>query len=245
MINSDFFLPALFYTHSQLLRLCFVFVGFLGGFILSCPSWGSQGGGKRDKETFCQKPERTQGAPGRGDERMLVFDNEGAWVSLIKPADTQCWAAQNPREGVGKDKSSRGPEGPTFCSTAVSDELKAGEAQAEIPSCAAAPGLCSSFLLPSVVTRRGKMGLRHPLGISSACFTQTFPASPDVPFKEKSLLCLPQNRENFKLLVFSVQLLHFTMVSFNGLKQRSEHLSLCMQEYMYLEEGEALRFNCN
>lgn len=89
------------------------------------------------------------------------------------------------------------------------------------------------------------MGLRHLLGICSACFTQTFPASPDVPFKEKSLLCLLQNRDNFKPLVLAVQLLHLSMVSFNDLKHRPEHLSLCMQEYMYLEEGEALRFSCN
>lgn len=86
-----FLLPALFYTHPQLLRLW----GF--GFFLSFPAWGSQGGGKGDKETLCWKTKQTQGTPslGRGDERALLFDNKGVWVSLIKLADTRCWAAQN------------------------------------------------------------------------------------------------------------------------------------------------------
>jgi len=67
-----------------------------------------------------------------------------------------------PAGGLGKDKSSHGPEGPTFYSAAASDDLKVGEAQAEIPSRTAALNFCSSFLLPPCGHQGGKEGSQAP-----------------------------------------------------------------------------------
>lgn len=185
MINSDFFCQ--FFSTPTFSSYSFG-EGFLFVFsILRMPK-GRKGG----QGNPLPKTKRTQGRLFlcRGDERVLLFDNEGVWMSLIKPADTQCWAAQNTRAGGGElseDKSSHGPEGLAFCSAAVSNELKVRDGQKYLPvlPCLVLLFCSASFCSHQVRKERSEA----PLRVSSGLSAQTSPTSPDVTFKQKSLLC--------------------------------------------------------
>lgn len=217
MINSDFFLPALSYTCPQLRGFGVFFVFSSLGKLRERKR--RQGNPLRNKV-----PPPGMSIPGRGMKGSCCLTMRVCGC-LIKPADTQCWAAQNPPGSAGWKQP--WPSGLCFLPCALLDELKAGEAQAGIASPmvsqSSAPifSFCRWGRVSGITWHR--LWLLHP-NLSSI---------PKVPCKQKSLLCLFYDREILNCLFLAVQLLCFTLVLPGDLKHTPQHLSLHRQGYMW------------